>query len=102
MDLSAYAKKTEVQAVQQELTEFKTNLKVAEFNPEIEVGASGYVTWTIPHTHGEDVVVAVKEVSTKEEILANITQNNNSVTIGINAEPNTILAANTYKAIIIG
>lgn len=102
MDLSAYAKKTEVQAVEQELTEFKTNLKVAEFNPEIEVGASGYATWTIPHTHGEDVVVAVKEVSTKEEILANITQNNNSVTIGINAEPNTTLAANTYKAIIIG
>lgn len=102
MDLSAYAKKTEVQAVQQELTEFKINLKVVEFNPEIEVGASGYATWTIPHTHGEDVVVAVKEVSTKEEILANITQNNNSVTIGINAEPNTILAANTYKAIIIG
>lgn len=102
VDLSSYAKKTEVQAVQQELTEFKTNLKVVEFNPEIAVGASGYATWTIPHTHGEDVVVAVKEVSTKEQILVNITQNNNSVTIGINAEPNTTLAANTYKAIIIG
>lgn len=102
VDLSAYAKKTEVQAVQDELTQFKNNLKVVETNPAIEVGASGYATWTVAHTHGDDVVVSVKEVSTKEEILANVIQNYNSVTIGINAEPNTTLAADTYKVVIIG
>lgn len=102
MDLSAYAKKTEVQALEQELNDFKNNLKVAELNPAIEVGASGYATWTVPHTHGEDVVVTVKEVSTKEEILVNVIQNYNSVTIGVNAEPNSTLAAGTYKVIIVG
>ena len=64
--------------------------------------AAGTVEWTVAHEHGEDVVVALKEVATNEEIVAEVIQNNNSVTIRMNVEPDEVVAAGTFKVVIMG
>lgn len=102
VDLSSYAKKAEVEELLEEITGFETNLKVVGLNPEMTGSAAGTVEWTVAHTHGEDVVVALKEVATNEEIMAEVIQNNNSVTIRMNVEPEEVVAAGTYKVVIMG
>lgn len=102
VDLSSYAKKSEVEELLEEVTGFETNLKVVGLNPDMTGSAAGTVEWTVAHTHGEDVVVALKEVATNEEIMAEVIQNNNSVTIRMNVEPEEVVAAGTYKVVIMG
>lgn len=73
--------------------------KVAELNPALTPDG-GLVTWTITHNLGADVEVAVKEVSSGERILTDVVTTATNVVISFNAD-NTV-AAETYKAIIIG
>lgn len=62
--------------------------------------ANGVATWTIAHEYGEDVVVALKEVATGDEVVADITQGAGTVTIKMNASAEIL--AGTYKAVIMG
>lgn len=62
---------------------------------------SGIVTWTITNTIGKaDVVVQVREVATNAivEVVQEVTAN--TITIKMNADEN--IAADTYRAVIIG
>ena len=70
------------------------------FTNEELTPVAGVVTWTIVHTYGADVNVILKEVATGEEVIAEILQANNTVTVKMNAE--SVVTANTYKAVIIG
>ena len=72
----------------------------SSFTNEELTPVAGVVTWTIVHTYGADVNVILKEVATGEEVIAEILQANNTVTVRMNAE--SVVAANTYKAVIIG
>ena len=62
--------------------------------------SGGVATWTITHTLGADVDVTIKEVATGEEIIADLTFSNNQIVVKMNVE--STVAANTYKAVIIG
>ena len=63
--------------------------------------SSGICTWTISNTlNNADVLCSVREVATGEEVFASITYSAASVVIKINSSAN--IAANTYKAVIIG
>ena len=63
--------------------------------------SGGVVTWTITNTLGTaDVMVTVKEVSTNEEVIANVVTTASTVTITMNASAN--VAADTFRAIIVG
>lgn len=73
--------------------------KVSAANEALTV-SGGVCTWNIVHTFGADVVCTVKELSSGEEVCADVTYANNLITIKFNASEN--IQANTYKAIIIG
>lgn len=61
----------------------------------------GACTWTITNTlNNADVICSVREVSTGEEVYCNITYATSTITIKINSSTN--IAANTYRAVIIG
>lgn len=61
----------------------------------------GACTWTITNTlNNADVICSVREVSTGEEVYCNITYATSAITIKINSSTN--IAANTYRAVIIG
>ena len=63
--------------------------------------SGGVVTWTISNTLGTaDVLVTVKEVSTNEEVIANVVATASTVTITMNAS--ATVAADTFRAIIVG
>lgn len=63
--------------------------------------AGGVCTWSISNTLGTaDVICSVKEVSTGEEVYANVTYGASTITIKMNSSSN--IAANTYKAVILG
>lgn len=109
-DLSAYALKADVAAADAELADaiadakdelHKTivGCKKVALNPEL-TPVGGVVTWEIAHTYGEDVEVAVKESATGEEVVVNVLQTNNLVTIKFNASEK--VAANTYRAVVMG
>lgn len=63
--------------------------------------SGGVCTWTITNTlNNADVICSVREVSSGEEIYCNITYTASTITIKINSSTN--IAANTYRAVIIG
>lgn len=63
--------------------------------------SGGVCTWTITNTlNNADVICSVREVSTGEEVYCNITYATSTITIKINSSTN--IAANTYRAVIIG
>lgn len=63
--------------------------------------SGGVCTWTITNTlNNADVICSVREVSSGEEIYCNITYTSSNITIKINSSSN--IAANTYRAVIIG
>lgn len=109
-DLSAYATKAEVKDADDKLAEdlasaveeLKRDIRscrTVAVNPELSPVA-GIVTWEIAHAYGEDVEVAVKEAATGEEVVVNVLQANNLVTIKFNASET--VAAGTYRAMVIG
>lgn len=109
-DLSAYATKVEMNAADDKLAEDIAS-GIAEVKAEIRAcrtimanptltPVSGIVTWEVAHTYGEDVEVAIKEVATGEEVVANVLQTNNLVTIKFNASETVV--AGTYRAVVIG
>lgn len=97
--------KTDYEAKVQELEQAIANTggaavhKISAQNTEL-VPASGVATWTIAHTMGTDVEVVVKEVATNEVVYTDVVLNSNEVVIKINSEET--IAADTYKAIIMG
>lgn len=63
--------------------------------------ASGVATWTISNTLGTaDVVLMIKEMATGDEVIADVRVSAESIIIKFNAS--AAVAANTYKAVIIG
>lgn len=63
--------------------------------------SGGVCTWSITNTLGTaDVIVSVYEVATSEEVMCSVTVASGTVTIKINSASN--IAANTYRAVIIG
>lgn len=63
--------------------------------------SGGVCTWTITNTlNNADVICSVREISTGEEVYCNITYATSTITIKINSSTN--IAANTYRAVIIG
>ena len=63
--------------------------------------SGGVCTWTITNTlNNADVICSVREVSSGEEVGVNITYTASTITIKINSSTN--IAANTYRAVIIG
>lgn len=74
--------------------------KMVVTNEEMDPAETGSVSWTIAHEMGDDVDVTVKEVLTGDEIVVNVTQATGSVTISFNADE--LVAAGTFKAILIG
>ena len=63
--------------------------------------SSGICTWTISNTlNNADVLCSVREVTSGEEVFASITYSAASIVIKINSSAN--IAADTYKAVIIG
>ena len=74
--------------------------KIAENNTSL-TASSGVCTWTITNSLGTaDVEVVIKEVSTNNEVVAGVTATASTITIKINSANN--IAADTYRAIIIG
>ena len=73
--------------------------KVKENNPEL-APVGGVATWMVAHNFGDDVIVSLKEVATGEEVVADVVQGENMVTIKFNAE--ATVAADTYAVTIMG
>lgn len=79
--------------------EAKTN-KFTAMNPALTPSA-GVATWTITNTLADaDVAVTIKEVSTGDEVIANVRQSANNIVITFNAS--AAVSAETYKAVVIG
>lgn len=77
-----------------------SSLTIAENNPAL-TQVSGLCTWTISNTlNNADVICSLREVSTGEEVYANITYTAASITIKINSSSN--ISAGTYRAVVIG
>ena len=91
---STYATKDELTQVNQGSVH-----KISAQNTEL-VPADGVATWTVAHTMGTDVDVVIKEVATNEVVYADVVMNSNEVVIKINSD--STIAADTYKAIILG
>jgi len=63
--------------------------------------SSGVCTWSISNTIGSaDVICSIREVSTGNEVLCDITYTPATITVKINSASN--IAASTYKAVVIG
>lgn len=63
--------------------------------------AGGICTWAITNTlNTADVIVSVYEVSTGNEVMADVTTASGAITIKLNSA--STVAANTYKAVILG
>ena len=91
---STYATKEEVGQISSSSVH-----KIAYTNEAI-TPSGGIATWEVSHSLGEDVSVIIKEVSTGDEVIADVVQANNLVTIKMNATSNVL--AGTYKVVIIG
>ena len=76
------------------------SLTVTAQNPAL-TPSGGVCTWTVTNTlKNADVICTVKEVSTGDTVCPTIIYGTNSITIKINSASN--IAANTYKAVILG
>lgn len=63
--------------------------------------SSGVCTWSISNTIASaDVICSIREVSTGNEVMCDITYGASTITVKINSASN--IAAGTYKAIVIG
>lgn len=63
--------------------------------------SGGVCTWTITNTlNNADVICSVREVSSGEEVAVNVTYTASNIVIKINSSTN--IAADTYRAVIIG
>lgn len=77
-------------------------VKVETYNNTSMTPTDGVCTWTVTHTLGtDDVICQVYEVSTGDKVIMDIEATSSTVvTIKLNAT--AAVAANTYKAVIIG
>ena len=74
--------------------------KLTVTNPAL-TASGGQCTWTITNTLGsDDVVMTIKEVSTGDEVYAEVVYGSGTITVKINSGSN--ISAGTYKAVIIG
>ena len=74
--------------------------KLTSNNPAL-TASGGQCTWNITNSLGTaDVVVSIREISSGTEVYAEVIYTAQTITIKMNASAN--IAANTYKAIIIG
>ena len=74
--------------------------KITTNNPSL-TASSGVCTWTISNTLGiEDVIVSIYEVTSKDQVFPAVTIGSSNIVIKINSSSN--IAADTYKAVIIG
>lgn len=74
--------------------------KITTNNPAL-TASSGVCTWTISNTLGiEDVIVSIYEVTSKDQVFPAVTIGSSNIVIKINSSSN--IAADTYKAVIIG
>ena len=75
--------------------------KIISANNTALTASSGVVTWTISNTIGStSVLVQVFEISTGTQVMAEVAVGSSTITIKMNSSSN--IAANTYRAIIIG
>ena len=74
--------------------------KLTLTNPAL-TASGGQCTWTITNTLGnDDVQINIKEVATGDEVYCDVSFGSGTITVKINSSAN--IAANTYKAVIIG
>lgn len=74
--------------------------KLTTVNPAL-TASSGVCTWTITNTLGTaDCIASIREVSSNEEVACSVTYGGTNIVVKINSTSN--IAANTYKATIIG
>ena len=74
--------------------------KLTTVNPAL-TASSGVCTWTITNTLGTpDCIVSIREVASNEEVACSVTYGGTNIVVKINSTSN--IAANTYKATIIG
>ena len=73
--------------------------KMVAVNNEL-TPAGGKVVWEVAHNYGADVEVTIKEVATGAEVVADVIQGSNLLTIKMNSEE--VVPANTYRVIIMG
>lgn len=74
--------------------------KIAVANPSL-TASSGVCTWSISNTLASaDVICSIREVSTGNEVMCDITYGASTITVKINSTSN--IAASTYKAVIVG
>ena len=74
--------------------------KITATNPAL-TPSGGVCTWTITNSLAiADVQVIIREVSSNQEVVAGVTTTASTITIKMNSASN--IAANTYKAVIIG
>ncbi|MBR2008282.1 MAG: hypothetical protein IKA01_09970 [Alistipes sp.] len=77
---------------------FTTKISVA--NPAL-TASSGVCTWTVSNTIGTaDVIASVREASTGNEVMCDITYGAANITIKMNSTSN--ISAGIYKVIVIG
>ena len=74
--------------------------KMTATNPAL-TASGGQCTWSITNTLGtDDVVVSIKEVSSGDEVYAEVVYGSGTITVKMNSSSN--ISAGTYKAVIIG
>lgn len=74
--------------------------KITAANPAL-TASSGVCTWTVSNTIGSaDVIASVREVSTGNEVMCDITYGAANITIKMNSASN--ISAGIYKVVVIG
>lgn len=74
--------------------------KITAANPAL-TASSGVCTWTVTNTIGSaDVIASVREVSTGNEVMCDITYGAANITIKMNSASN--ITAGIYKVVVIG
>ena len=69
-------------------------------NPSLSV-SSGVCTWTITNSIGTaDVVCSIREKTSGNEVMCDITYGASTITVKINSS--AAIAANTYRAVVVG
>ena len=74
--------------------------KITESNPSL-TATSGVCTWSVTNSIGSaDVICSIREVSTGNEVMCDITYGASTITVKINSSSN--ISAGIYKAVVIG
>lgn len=68
-------------------------------NPSLTTDGE-HCTWTITNTVSDDCCLTIKEITSGEEIIGNVTFGTGTITVVLNSTEN--ISADTYKAVIIG